>query len=103
MASIAGIHLNYLLVQPDTQPETPGEREWKSVIECAQQKLNAYSHLQQTKPASLAYAAAPKSWVQKEYNLKHWTIAPKGGHFAAKEVPSYFVDNLRDWPGDLRA
>lgn len=63
-ASLAGIHLKYLLVQP----ETPDEREWKSSVERAQQELGAYSHLQQTKPASLAYAmhdnpAAQAAWI----------------------------------------
>jgi pimeloyl-ACP methyl ester carboxylesterase len=188
--AIKGIHLNYLLVQPSVQPETDEERQWKSNVERAQQELGAYAHLQQTRPASLAYAmhdnvaaqaawmierfydwsdrrerpfeeifskkrlltniliylmndaftsatyfylggrledvrqmpkgttvnvptavtfypdprtpAAPKSWMQKGYALERFNEAPKGGHFAAMEVPSFFVEDLRRWLSESR-
>ena len=39
-----------------------------------------------------------RSWVSELYpDIIHWTEHPKGGHFAAFEVPETFVDDLRAW------
>ena len=27
--------------------------------------------------------------------MRHWTDVPRGGHFAAMEVPDLFVDDVR--------
>lgn len=189
--SIAGLHLNYLLVQPDTQPENESERVWKSESEQVQRKLGAYAQLQGSKPGSLAYAMhqnpvaqtawllerfhdwsdrrtsgfeeifskrqlltniliylmndafesaayfylggnvenvrsmpagrkvavptaitvypdpripfPPRSWVERGYNLARWREAPNGGHFAAMEVPEFFVDDIRGWANEGEA
>jgi microsomal epoxide hydrolase len=37
----------------------------------------------------------PRSWVDKHYNVTHWTAMPKGGHFAAMEQPALFVEDVR--------
>jgi pimeloyl-ACP methyl ester carboxylesterase len=37
----------------------------------------------------------PRSWVEHQYNLTHWTAMPRGGHFAAMEQPELFVDDVR--------
>jgi pimeloyl-ACP methyl ester carboxylesterase len=37
----------------------------------------------------------PRSWVERQYNVTHWTSMPRGGHFAAMEQPDLFVDDLR--------
>ncbi len=37
----------------------------------------------------------PRSWVEYQYNLTHWTAMPRGGHFAAMEQPELFVDDVR--------
>jgi len=37
----------------------------------------------------------PRSWVERQYNLTHWTPMPRGGHFAAMEQPELFVDDVR--------
>jgi epoxide hydrolase len=37
----------------------------------------------------------PRSWVELQYNLTHWTPMPRGGHFAAMEQPELFVNDLR--------
>jgi pimeloyl-ACP methyl ester carboxylesterase len=37
----------------------------------------------------------PRSWVEARYNVTHWTNPPRGGHFAAMEVPEEFVDDVR--------
>jgi pimeloyl-ACP methyl ester carboxylesterase len=37
----------------------------------------------------------PRSWVERQYNVTHWAVMPRGGHFAAMEQPALFVDDLR--------
>lgn len=37
----------------------------------------------------------PRSWVEKSYNVVHWTDMPKGGHFAALEQPDALLADLR--------
>jgi len=38
---------------------------------------------------------APRAWVEKSYNVVHWTDMPRGGHFAALEQPELLVDDIR--------
>ena len=56
-----------------------------------------------------AYAAFPKeivrpprSWAERVYNIRRWTVMPSGGHFAALEEPGALVDDLRAFFRDLR-
>ena len=37
----------------------------------------------------------PRGWVERRYNVVHWTDMPRGGHFAAMEQPELFVGDLR--------
>ena len=37
----------------------------------------------------------PRSWVEKLYNVTHWTPMPRGGHFAAMEEPALLVEDVR--------
>jgi len=37
----------------------------------------------------------PRAWVERRYNVAHWTEMPRGGHFAAMEQPELFVEDLR--------
>ena len=37
----------------------------------------------------------PRSWVERSYNVTHWSEMPRGGHFAAMEQPELFVDDVR--------
>lgn len=39
----------------------------------------------------------PRSWVERGYALSRWTTQPRGGHFAAMEVPDLFVADLQAW------
>jgi microsomal epoxide hydrolase len=41
--------------------------------------------------------APPQSWAKRAYNIMRWTEMPKGGHFAAMEVPEIYVADLRNW------
>ena len=43
----------------------------------------------------------PRSWVERGYDLRRWKEAPRGGHFAAMEVPDFFVADLREWAAEM--
>ena len=40
---------------------------------------------------------SPKRWAEAAFNLVYWSEPPRGGHFAAMEVPELFVDDLRSF------
>jgi microsomal epoxide hydrolase len=52
-------------------------------------------------PGERYIVAPPRSWAERAYNVVRWTEMPKGGHFAAMEVPEIFVDDLRGWARGL--
>jgi microsomal epoxide hydrolase len=37
----------------------------------------------------------PRAWVAARCNLVHWSVQPRGGHFAALEVPQLLLEDLR--------
>jgi pimeloyl-ACP methyl ester carboxylesterase len=39
----------------------------------------------------------PRSLVERQYNVTHWSTMPRGGHFAAMEQPDLFADDVRDF------
>jgi pimeloyl-ACP methyl ester carboxylesterase len=45
----------------------------------------------------------PRPWVEASYDLVRWTDIPRGGHFAALEVPDLFVPEVRAFFRDLRS
>lgn len=47
-------------------------------------------------------AQAPREWVERAYNVQHWTDMPSGGHFAAMEKPTLLVDDIRTFFRGLR-
>ena len=44
----------------------------------------------------------PRPWAEQMYNIVRWSRPPKGGHFAAFEVPELFVDEVRSFFRDYR-
>jgi len=44
----------------------------------------------------------PRAWVEAAYRVVHWSAQPRGGHFAAMEVPDLFVDDVRTFFRPLR-
>jgi microsomal epoxide hydrolase len=40
---------------------------------------------------------APRSWAERVYNVKRWTVMPSGGHFAAMEEPKLLADDIRSF------
>ncbi len=45
---------------------------------------------------------APRSWVERLYNVTRWTRFPAGGHFAAMEEPAALVEDIRAFFRPLR-
>ena len=39
----------------------------------------------------------PKSYVERLFNIVHWTEMNKGGHFAALEQPSSLINDIQDF------
>jgi microsomal epoxide hydrolase len=37
----------------------------------------------------------PRKWAETHYDVTHWTLMPRGGHFASMEEPQLFVDDVR--------
>jgi microsomal epoxide hydrolase len=46
---------------------------------------------------------APRPWAEAAWNIRRWTVMPRGGHFAALEVPDLLVDDVRAFFRDLRS
>src|SRR6058998_3742035 len=44
----------------------------------------------------------PRSWAERVYNIKRWTVMPSGGHFAALEEPRLLAEDIRAFFRDLR-
>ena len=44
----------------------------------------------------------PRSWMERRYNVTHWTELPRGGHFAAMEQPALFVEDVRTFFRSVR-
>jgi len=44
----------------------------------------------------------PRSWVERQYNVVHWAVLARGGHFAAMEQPDLFVEDLRSFVRTVR-
>lgn len=36
----------------------------------------------------------PREWAQRLYNVVRWTTMPRGGHFAAVEVPELLAQDI---------
>jgi pimeloyl-ACP methyl ester carboxylesterase len=44
----------------------------------------------------------PRSWYERLYLIRRWTVFPRGGHFAAIEEPDLLADDLIDFFAELR-
>jgi len=43
----------------------------------------------------------PRSYLERLYNVRRWTVFPKGGHFALVEEPAAIADDLSSFFLDL--
>lgn len=39
----------------------------------------------------------PRSWMERVYDVKRWTDMPRGGHFAALEVPELLAGDIESF------
>lgn len=46
-------------------------------------------------PRELLPARPPRSWAERQYDIRRWTQMPRGGHFAAMEQPDLLVADIR--------
>ncbi len=44
----------------------------------------------------------PRAWVERLYNVTHWSIQDRGGHFAALEAPEALAQDLRTFFANYR-
>jgi microsomal epoxide hydrolase len=44
----------------------------------------------------------PRSWAERVYDIRRWTMMPAGGHFAALEEPEALAADIRAFFRDLR-
>jgi microsomal epoxide hydrolase len=52
-------------------------------------------------PGEDIYTAPPRSWCDRVYNITYWHDMPRGGHFAAMEVPDLYAEDVRSWAQTL--
>jgi pimeloyl-ACP methyl ester carboxylesterase len=45
----------------------------------------------------------PRSWIDRGYNVQHWTDFASGGHFAAMEEPYALAGDIREFFSSLRS
>jgi len=43
----------------------------------------------------------PRSYVEKGFNIRRWTVMPAGGHFAAVEQPQLLANDIKDFFSNL--
>jgi len=48
-------------------------------------------------PHEMTILAPPRSGLERDFNLTHYTKMPKGGHFAAFEQPALYISDVRDF------
>jgi epoxide hydrolase len=53
-------------------------------------------------PKEMVSLAAPKSALERDFNLVRYTKMPRGGHFACFEQPQLFIDDVRSFFRELR-
>ena len=45
---------------------------------------------------------SPRAWAEEAWDVRRWTEMPRGGHFAALEVPELLIPDVRDFYQELR-
>jgi pimeloyl-ACP methyl ester carboxylesterase len=46
-------------------------------------------------PKEMLNGRPPRTWAERDYHLVHWSVMPRGGHFACLEQPELFVREIR--------
>jgi pimeloyl-ACP methyl ester carboxylesterase len=50
-------------------------------------------------PKEMLNGRPPRTWAERDYQVVHWSVMPRGGHFACLEQPELFVDDVREFFG----
>lgn len=71
--NLRGIHLGMIALPMPAQPATPEERDWVDRYSRVQRDMGGYSHLQGSRPQSLAWLAAGNpmgqaAWIAERYH-----------------------------------
>jgi microsomal epoxide hydrolase len=48
-------------------------------------------------PKEMLNGRPPRTWAERDYQLVHWTVMPRGGHFGCLEQPELFVRDVREF------
>jgi len=48
-------------------------------------------------PKEMLNGRPPRTWVERDYHVVHWSVVDRGGHFACFEQPELFVRAVRDF------
>jgi microsomal epoxide hydrolase len=46
-------------------------------------------------PKEMLNGRPPRTWAGRDYHVVHWSVMPRGGHFACLEQPDLFVRDVR--------
>ena len=44
----------------------------------------------------------PRAWADASYDIRQWSVMPRGGHFAALQVPELYTQDVRTFFSQLR-
>jgi microsomal epoxide hydrolase len=50
-------------------------------------------------PKEMLNGRPPRTCAERDYQVVHWSVMPRGGHFACLEQPELFVDDVREFFG----
>jgi epoxide hydrolase len=39
----------------------------------------------------------PRTWAERDYQVVHWSVMPRGGHLGCLEQPELFVRDVREF------
>jgi microsomal epoxide hydrolase len=48
-------------------------------------------------PKEMLNGRPPRTWAERDYQIVHWSVMPRGGHFACFEQPELFVRDVREF------
>src|SRR5262249_60521031 len=54
-------------------------------------------------PFPIEAPSPPRRWIERGYEVRHWTDMPRGGHFAAWEEPELLAQHSRPFFRPLHA
>jgi pimeloyl-ACP methyl ester carboxylesterase len=48
-------------------------------------------------PKEMLNGRPPRTWAERDYQVVHWSVMPRGGHFGCLEQPELFVRDVREF------